>query len=134
MSQSIIIPLRIENVSYRISVTLVDLDTGEEEVLYEIERKRRCSFKKPFSYKDYSIQLRLDWKDIANGDPMLDANIYDRNTNEEIRRGPWHHTECKFDAHAGRKIYAFTFENIRLRLYIIRTMATSYQLDVVLKK
>jgi hypothetical protein len=122
--------------SYLVSVRIVNLDTKEEEVLYERQYKR-CWFAKQLSYKNYEIQLRWDFKDIQNGEPVLDADIKDKTTGKslEIRRcPPWHHTEMKYDTQADRKIYDFEFDNLRLRLYIIRTMIKPFSSDAFLEE
>jgi len=123
----------IKNVSYLISVRMVNLDTGEEAVLHKGEHSR-CHFKEWFSHKNYEIQLRLDWKDISNGEPKLDADIYDKTTGRLIRKGPWHHTKIEYDAQAKRKTYTFDFEDLKQRLYIIRTMGKTFTSDAILRR
>jgi hypothetical protein len=125
--------LEDDDVSYLISVRMVNLDTCEEEVLYE-RKHSRCHFKKWFSHKNYKIQLRLDWEDISNGEPKLDADINDKITGRLIRKGRWHHTEIEYDAQAKRKTYAFDFEGLRHRLHIIRTMGKAFTSDAILRR
>ncbi len=119
--------------SYMISVRLFDYDENEEEVLHEKEGSR-CRFKKKFVHKNYEIQLRLDWNNIPNKDPTLDADIKDRNTGIRLKEGRWHHTDPKFDPQLGTKIYHFQFEDLELRLSAIKTMGIDYGVSVVLKK
>jgi hypothetical protein len=119
--------------SYMLSVRTHDIDTGREEVLHERPCRKRCRFAKWFTYKNYEIQLRLDFEDIQNGEPMLDADIRDKTTGK-FQKGKGHHTEMKCDAEAGRKIYSFEFDDLRLRLYIIRTMAISFSGSADLEK
>ncbi len=104
-----------------ISVRIVNLDTNEEEVFYEKEGSR-CYFKKWFSFENYEIQLRLDWDDVANGEPMLDADIKDKTSDKPIKKGRWHHIKMQYDPQANRRTYTFDFRSLRLRLYIIKTM------------
>jgi hypothetical protein len=92
--------------SNMVSVRIVNLDTNEEEVLYEREGSE-CRFAKEFSYENHIIYLRLDFGDIRNGEPMLDAQIKEKTTGkflETRRHPPWHHTENKYEDQAGRKV------------------------------
>ena len=120
-----------------VSVRTVNLDTNEEEFLHEYPFKKRCRFAKEFSHGNFEIYLRLDFEDIRNGEPMLDAQIKDKTTGKflETRRGPpWHHTEMKYEDQAGRKVYRFEFGDLRRVLYIIRTMEISFSADACLKE
>ena len=109
-----------------VSVRTVNLDTNEEEILHEYPFKKRCRFAKEFSHGNFEIWLRLDFEDIRNGEPTLDAQIKDKITGKFIRYREWHYTEMTYDAQAGRKVYKFEFEGLRRVLYIIRTMRTSF--------
>jgi len=119
--------------SYIISVTMVDAETNEKEVLYERNNKR-CRFKKWFRYKNYAIQLRLDYNGKLNVPPVLDADIKDTTTDELIKKGPWHHTEKKHDPKLNMDIYDFKFESLILRLYTITTAATDQSISVTVGK
>ena len=114
---------------------MVNLDTNEEEVLSE-RKYKRCRFKEWFRYKNYEIQLRWDFKHIANDEPMLKADIKDKTTGKLLEKGKriWHHTEMKYDTQPKRKIYTFDFESLRLRLYIIRTMGKVISVDAILRR
>jgi hypothetical protein len=81
---------------YIISVKMIEINSGDEEILYK-RQGSRCHFKKWFSYNNYEIQLRLDWKDIINKEPMLDADIRDKTTGKLLRNGKWHHTKMEYD-------------------------------------
>jgi hypothetical protein len=124
----------LSTMSYLVHVTLVDLDSGEEEVLFEIEGSR-CHFKKWFTHGQFNVQLRLDWDDIANSEPRLDADIWttDNGKKNFLKKGEWHHTPIEFDKE-GRKIYPFKFQDLYIRLGILKTMATGFGIDVILKK
>ena len=110
----------------------MDLDTNKEETLYEREGSN-CSFKHFFSYNNYSIQLRLDWDDLTNEDPTLDADIVDQKSGKLIKNGKWHHTKLEF-LNSDRKIYTFMFQEIKLGLYIIRTMEKKFTIGTELSK
>ena len=58
-----------------ISVTMINMDDGTETQLFE-RKGSKCHFHKEFAYQNYIINLRLDWNDIVNGEPMLDADIW----------------------------------------------------------
>lgn len=98
-------------------VTVINMDNGGETELFEI-KDSKCHFHKEFEYQDYIIQLRLDWSDVINGDPVLDTDIWRKPKcrKNRLRNGPWHHAEKQFDSASGRNIYTFEFENLRLRL------------------
>lgn len=66
--------MKIDNSTEIVSVTLIDILTREESKLFE-RPKSKCYFKKPFKFKDYYIQLRLDWSDVQEGEPVLDVDI-----------------------------------------------------------
>jgi hypothetical protein len=97
-------------------VVLVDLDTGEETILKGKERSR-CFFVDWFSYKNYEIQLRLDYNENPSVDPVLDADIRDSATKQLVKKGAWHHTYKEHDSQSNMNIYTFTFEDLTLRLY-----------------
>lgn len=118
---------------YVISVKMVNLDTKEEEELYKREGNDRCQFKEWFTYKNYKIQLRLDYNGKPNEAPILDADVKDTTTDKLIKKGPWHHTEAKHDTKSNINIYAFKFDCLELRLYLITTWAIGYGLDTILK-
>ena len=120
--------------SYRVSVTLEDIKTGKKELLYEKERCKKISFKKVFPFEGYDIQLRLDWDDLVNGEPRLDADIRDKKTGKMIKKGKWHHTDPIFDINEGRIIYNFVFETLHLRLGVIKTMVIKFTANAVLVK
>jgi hypothetical protein len=77
-----------------VNVTLIDLETGQQTVLTRRKSwggkgESRCFFMERISYKNCSIQLRLDPNDNPSVDPVLDANIFDQ-SGKEIKKGSWH--------------------------------------------
>lgn len=82
-------------------------------------------FYKIIIFGKYKIQLRLDWGDIQNGEPVLDADIWREHTGkkEHLRNGDWHHTLKEFNKDIGQKIYIFTFKGIKLFLSTIKTFS-----------
>ena len=127
--------MRFNNSTQIISVTIINIADDTEEKLHEIKGSK-CHFCKEFDYSDYLIRLRLDWKDIRNGEPTLDADIWRKPKSKKncLRKGPWHHTEKKFDPSIGRYIYTFEFENLRLCLGTKITAAKDIICDVRILK
>ncbi len=72
------------------------------------------------TYKNYKIQLRLDNNNDSTVDPILDADIKDATTGEPIKKGAWHHTEKMLDAQSNAQIYFFKFEDLPLKLKVVR--------------
>jgi hypothetical protein len=104
-----------------LSMTLIDLDTGKEIALFE-RGGSRCFFREDINLENHIVTLRVDWGDMKNGDPTLDADIYKKNSlgqkGKKISKTgkKWHHTFKKFDENENRKIYDFSFKELRLRI------------------
>jgi len=113
---------------------VVNVDTKEEETLYKRKGNDRCQFKEWFTYKNYQIQLRLDYNGNLNEAPILDADVKDMTTGKIIKKSPpWHNTEAKYDATSKINIYAFKFDGLELQLSIITTWAMGASVDTILK-
>ena len=128
--------MKIDGTTEIISVSLIDVDTGEESQLSEKEN-RNCHFKEPFMIGKYRIQLRIHWKDVdKNGEPMLDADIWTEENGKKKflkkRKTPSHHTKKEFDETLGEKIYTFEFEDTSLRLRTKKSVAKTVTCDVIL--
>ena len=127
-------PIQIGNNKKILSMKLVDIDTKEEMLLFEREGSR-CHFSKEFLFGNYIINLRMDWGDIKNGDPVLDADIY-RNISgskgKRIKNGAWHHTEKRYDQDSRRIIYVFNFKNLQLRLMSQISVSMGISFDAIL--
>ena len=103
-----------------LSMTLIDLRTGKETTLFEREGKR-CHFYEDIYFQNYIITLRIDWGDIRNTDPVLDADIYQNDSGKKgkrLRNGHWHNTLKEFDEDYNRKIYDFSFDQLELKLVL----------------
>jgi hypothetical protein len=118
-----------------LSMKLVNVDTGEEVLLFEREGSR-CHFRKEIYFDNYIIHLRIDWDDIYNGNPVLDADIYkeEKGKRKKMRNGVWHHTRKDHDSATDSLIYLFEFENLRLPLSAQTSVATGTSLDAILVK
>lgn len=121
---------------YIVEMKLINIDTKEEMLLFE-RKGSRCHFANELTNCDYIIQLRVDWDDIKNSDPLLDADIY-RNIfgrkGKKIRYGSWHHTEKKYDQDSNNTIYLFRFENLQLRLMSKISVSMGIGIDAILEK
>lgn len=119
-----------------LSMTLVDLNSGKEMTLFE-RKGSRCHFNKDIYFENYIITLRVDWGDIRNTDPVLDADIYENvsgKKGKKLRYGTWHHTLKKLDVNENRKIYDFSFNHLKLRLGAKMSFSQSFSVDVILVK
>ena len=97
-------PIHLGNGKNILSMTLVDIGTGKEVILFEREGSR-CHFYDDIDFDGYIITLRIDWGDIRNSDPMLDADVYinvSGNKSKKINTGKWHHTLKDFDEMGSR--------------------------------
>jgi hypothetical protein len=114
---------------------MVDAETGKETVLSK-KKDSRCFFVDWFPFKNYEIQLRLDYNGKPNVSPTLDADIRDVATGKLIPKGrPWHNTEKKHDPKLNMDIYDFKgFDSLILRLYIVTTAATDQSISVTVRK
>lgn len=127
-------PIQIGKGKKILSMKLVNVDTGEEKPLFE-RAGSRCHFNEDIFFGDYVINLRVDWGDIRNSDPVLDANIYRNISGSKGKRkktGSWHHTEKRYDQDSRRMIYLFKFQNLQLRLMSQISVAMGAGLDAIL--
>ena len=128
-------PDKTKNI-YILSLTLVNIDTNEEMLLFQ-RPESRCHFTQEIKTDDHIIYLRVDWTDIRNSDPTLDAEVYSNvsgKRGEKLRYGPWHHTERKYDNDSNSIIYLFKFGNMQLRLMSKMSVAMSVGFDAILVK
>jgi len=115
--------MEIDDSTKIISVSMIDAKVGTESELFEREGSR-CHFNEVFQFKDYFIQLRLDWDDLRNGEPTLDADIWkELPTGEKrARNGEWHHTEKENNPEIDETVYTFEFQNLKLYLKTRKTV------------
>lgn len=125
--------MKIDNSTEIVSVTMIDIDTGEEKKLREREGSK-CHFREKIELENNWIQLRVDWGDIRNEEPILDADIYSKTTGKKIKNGPWHQNEKKLDSNTGQRIYIFKFENLILKLGTRTTIAKDMKCDIRFSK
>jgi len=109
-----------------IKISLIDENTGREELLFEREDSK-CHFHKEFEFNEHIISLRLDWDDVENGEPRLDADIWKKPKNKKnrLRKGEWHHTPKQYDAETGKMIYKFEFNDLKLLLSTKKTVGVT---------
>jgi hypothetical protein len=129
-------PIDVLNGKTVLSISLIDLHTGKETALFE-RTGSRCHFNDDIFCEDYIITLRIDWGDIRNADPVLDADIYQNNSGKKgkkLKNGPWHHTLKEFNENENRKIYDFSFNHLKLKLSAKMAFSLPVGMDVILVK
>ena len=128
--------MKLDESTEIICVSIIDCDTGKEEQLFEREG-RQCHFKDPFTFENYKIQLRLDWNDMKNGDPTLDADIWTEDSMKAktfLKKDSWHHTTKQSNPVTGEHQYTFEFRNLALNLKTKMTVGKKHTLDAFLVK
>ena len=117
-----------------LSMTLIDLSSGKETHLFE-RSESRCHFLEDINYQQYIITLRIDWGDIRDTDPVLDADIFQNNNGKKgkrLKNGKWHHTLKQFDEQSNKKIYEFSFRDLKLRLSAQMTFSLAVGMDGII--
>jgi len=117
-----------------LSMSLLDLNSGDEATLFE-RTCSRCLFRDDISFDQYIITLRVDWGDIRNTDPVLDADIYENVSGKKgrrLRNGPWHHTMKNVIPKENMAVYDFVFRKLRLRLSAKMTFAVGVSMDAII--
>ena len=129
-------PIDLGNGKNVLSMKLIDVGTGKEVSLFEREGSR-CHFYDDIEFDGYIITLRIDWGDIRNSDPVMDADVYINNScakGKKIRYGKWHHTAKNFDEIENKKLYEFSFGDLKLRLGAKMTFSLSVGIDAKIVK
>lgn len=118
-----------------IEIRLLNIKTGDEHLLHEKPERSggisRCSFMNDFTFGEYNVQLRLDWGDINDGEPILDGDIWtiDKMNKKHHLKGSFHHTKKELDNETGRYVYTFKFnDDIELILGTKKTIRLTKQL------
>lgn len=105
-----------------VKVEMINCDNGENEVLHEKNSKERCRFMKKLHYKNYEIQLRLDYNFKPTETPILDADIRDTTTDKFLPKNSFqHNTPKRHDPELNMDIYDFRFQGLIMRLYTVTT-------------
>ena len=118
-----------------LEIKIIDVDTGKEYIPYE-QPNRKQHFINTFRFENYNIQLRLDYSDIRNGEPTLDADIWIENESgkKDKIKGHWHHTEKKLDNDSEFYVYKFKFKNFELNLITKKTLAKTVTVDTIISR
>jgi hypothetical protein len=93
-----------------------DLATGQ---IQNLVRNGRCHFFQRFRSGSYDVQLRLDWDDLVEGFPRLDADFYDSVTNvidKSMKGHLAHHTNA--EPSQDTQSYVWEYEDSRRHLRI----------------
>jgi len=117
-----------------LAMRLLDISTGQETTLFEREGSR-CHFHDDIYFDHFIITLRVDWGDLRNTDPVLDADIYESIAGQKgrkLRNGPWHHTTKNFVPEENLSVYEFAFQKLRLRLSARITFGLGVGIDAIL--
>lgn len=104
-------PLKKGELKVRIKWAKAIFDGTEVPMELETEPGSVCHFFKPFDIGGDRVRLRLDWSDIdVHGNPMLDADFFNRNTGKERKlsgsRKDSHHTQSR---NSGERTYHWGF-------------------------
>ena len=116
-----------------VEIKIIDVDTGKEYIPSE-KPDRKQHFINTFQFENYCIQLRLDYSDIRNGEPTLDADIWieSESGKKDKQMGDWHHTEKKLDKGTKLYVYRFKFKNFELKLITKKTIAKTFTVDAII--
>ncbi|MEK7398917.1 MAG: hypothetical protein AAB116_18440 [Candidatus Poribacteria bacterium] len=91
-----------------------DIKTGKQS---------RCHFFEPIETQTHTIKLRLDWADIYDGEPILDADIFDKDTGNRIpTEESWHHTMKTPDSKSNEMLYQLEFNDYKANLITIKNI------------
>ena len=124
-------PINLSDGRTAMRTVLVERSTGVEHVLFE-RPGRSCHFALDYHYRDHIISLRVDWRDLQDGDPTLDADIYETTHGQKGRKLPnreWHHTRLSPSAPDEVRTYAFIFRDLTLNLVARKTLSVGASLD-----
>lgn len=108
-------------------VEFIDVNTDKRISLFE-RIGSCCHFRDTFKYKNYFVQLRLDWSALdEHNEPTLDADIWTEINGRKVpkRKGVWHHTKKEVGSKTNQWKYTFKFENLELHLITKKTVAKS---------
>lgn len=114
-----------------LAITLIDITSGQERILFHRPRSK-CYFVEDIVHGPYIIALRIDWGDLRDSEPTMDADVYHKVNGERGKRlkgkkRPWHHTPVSSAADC--RCYEFEFKDLRLRLIAQKTFAQTVTLD-----
>ena len=121
--------LKINHNTYIEFLSLINANTKEELVLNK-SKKTKCHYSEEFEYGEYILHLRIDWEDVRNGHPTLDADIWKKPKSHDTRleNDKWHHNEITIDSY-GNKSYHFNFEGLKLELKVKMRVMTDILAD-----
>lgn len=108
---------------YITSIDLIDLLTGNK-INNSGKSSITCNvFEERWITPTMKLILRIDWGDIKNGEPTLDADVYIKSKNGfeqyEFNKKVWHHTEI-----GSERVYTFNFlNNYQLK---VKTIITAF--------
>lgn len=110
---------------------LINRLSGREEFLFEREGSLN-HFAQDVVHEEYIIRLRIDWKDLREGEPTLDADIFQNvagKAGRKLRNQDWHHTRLTPTTSSDIRAYQFQFKDLKLDLIARKSLAVSASLD-----
>jgi hypothetical protein len=110
---------------------LINLSSGREEILFEREGSLN-HFAHETVHGKYIIRLRIDWNDLWEGEPTLDADIFQNEAGKaprKCRNQDWHHTRLTPTTSGDIRAYQFQFKDLKLDLIARKSLAVSASLD-----
>ncbi|MGP9647597.1 hypothetical protein ACT3R8_11670 [Halomonas sp. AOP42-C2-23] len=69
-------PIKRGQLQEEIGEAIVEFIDSDEELTLETKGDSTCHFFPRFTVGDDEVQLRVDWSDIHDGHPVLDADFY----------------------------------------------------------
>jgi hypothetical protein len=117
-----------------LAVTLIETTCDQELILFHQPRSK-CYFAEDIVHGQYIIALRIDLGDLQDGEPTMDADVY-QNVNGERgkplkdKKRQWHHTKLS-SASADCRCYDFEFKGLRLRLIAQKTFTQTVMIDCI---
>ena len=114
-----------------LKTVLINRSSGREEILFELEGSLN-HFAQDIAHGEYIIRLRIDWKDLWEGEPTLDADIFKNDAGKagkKLRNQEWHHTRLTPTTSGDIRAYQFQFKDLKLDLIARKSLAISASLD-----
>ena len=125
-------PIPLPDGRTALRTVLIERKTGREYVLFERSGKY-CHFVTDIEHGEYIIVLRVDWRDLLDSEPALDADIYRRNSDgqkgKRIPNVEWHHTRLEHCGAEDLRAYSVRFKDLELELVARKTLSLSASLS-----
>ena len=121
-------PVQLSDGRVAVRTVLIERKAGREHVLFE-RPGRCCHFAEDIVHGQYIISLRVDWRDLWESEPTLDADIYvrgpDGRKGRRVRNQKWHHTRLDNLGPGDVRAYSFKFKDLDLELVARKSLAVT---------